>query len=57
MVTDFLCYIESFIDRIGIPSEAKDAILSAEKKIFSDERTANVFSGSKTEFYERQAQS
>lgn len=48
MTSDFLRYIESFIDRIGIPPEAKDVLLQVEKKIFSEEKASSVFSASKT---------
>ncbi len=50
MAIGFLSYIENFIDRLGIPVEAKEVILQVEKRIFSDEKTSNVFSELKTRF-------
>jgi hypothetical protein len=49
MNTDFLGYIQNFMDRIGIPLEAKNEMLKVEKKIFSDENILKVFSKSKIE--------
>ena len=48
MSTGYLDYIQNFIDRIGIPSEAKIEILKAEKKIISIGNVSNFFSESKT---------
>ena len=47
MNTDFLVYIQDFMDRIGIPLEAKNELLKVEKKIFSVENISKIFLMSK----------
>lgn len=49
MNTVFLGYIQNFMDRIGIPLEAKIEMLKVEKKIFSVEIISKIFSESKIE--------
>ena len=48
MNADFLDYIRNFMDRIGIPLEARNEILEAEKKIFSLKNISAVFEKYKT---------
>lgn len=43
MNTGFLDYIQDFMDRIGIPMEAKIEIMKVEKKIISNENIAKIF--------------
>lgn len=49
MNTDFLCYIEGFLDRISIPVEGKNELLKVEEKIFSNKYTSAVFSSCKSD--------
>lgn len=49
-MADNLCYIGKFIDRIEIPSEAKEVILQTGKKFFSDETASDVFFRLKTDY-------
>jgi len=50
MNTGFLNYIQNFVERIGIPLEAKIEIMKAEKKIISNESIAKIFSRYKIDF-------
>lgn len=43
MNNGFLDYIQNFMDRIGIPLEAKIEIMKVEKKIISNENIAKIF--------------
>lgn len=53
MSADLLAYIQSFMDRTGIPPEAKGEILETEKKIFSLHNLSAVFERCRTGFMSR----
>ena len=50
MITGNLSYMKSFIDRIGIPDEAKAAVLAAENRILADEKVFKEFCKLKKEY-------
>lgn len=49
MNTNFLSYIENFMNRLGIPLEAKNELLKVEEIIFSSEDVSKIFSKLKIE--------